>query len=300
MTHGDPTTYIYKSTPGCAIHADVCRAGSSAQPAPVLVYLHGGALIYGSRRNLHPRQRELYLGQGWTVVQVDYRLAPETKLPAIVEDVSDAFRWIAERGPELFGADLGRIGAVGHSAGGYLALSAGYIASVRPKAIVSFYGYGDIVGDWYTQPDPFYCAMPAVSLEESGWYRDGGAISEPYEGRGLDKYYLYLRQHGLWPQAVSGHDPAQELPFFRAYCPVHNLTPAYPPTLLLHGDRDTDVPYEQSTLMAQALAQAGVEHRLITISGGGHGFDREMEAPAVREAFGSVLAFLQKHLAARV
>jgi dipeptidyl aminopeptidase/acylaminoacyl peptidase len=49
--------------------------------------------------------------------------------------------------------------------------------------------------------------------------------------------------------------------------------------MLLHGDKDTDVPYQLSVMMAEQLKRHGVEHELITIPGGGHGFDRAMQTP---------------------
>jgi Tol biopolymer transport system component len=100
------------------------------------------------------------------VVSIDYRLAPETKLPEIVEDVQDAFRWIRAHAPEL-SIDPARVAACGGSAGGYLTLMSGFCVKPRPKALVSFWGYGDIVGDWYSRPDPFYLKQPQVSREDA-------------------------------------------------------------------------------------------------------------------------------------
>lgn len=140
--------------------------------------------------------------------------------------------------------------------------------------------------------------MPAVSEEDSGILVDGPVISEPYAGRGKDQFYLYLRQHGLWPQEVSGRDPVTEPSFFQPYCPVRNVSSDYPPTLLLHGDKDTDVPYQQSVTMAEELTRVGVENRLITIADGPHGFDQQMDAPQVKSAFEIVARFLETHLAA--
>jgi dipeptidyl aminopeptidase/acylaminoacyl peptidase len=137
-----------------------------------------------------------------------------------------------------------------------------------------------------------------VSEEESGSLSRGPVISEPYEGRGKDKFYLYCRQKGLWPQEVGGRDPETVPSFFVPYCPVQNVSTDYPPTLLLHGDRDTDVPYEQSVLMADELTRHKVEHQLITMCAVGHGFDSEMDIPGVRDAFVKVLSFLDRHLAA--
>jgi acetyl esterase/lipase len=292
-----PTTYIYKTVNDCQIKADVYRAPGKDSGGPAVVHIHGGCLMYGSRQGIRPKQVELYLQAGYTVVSIDYRLAPETQLPEIIEDLQDAFGWIRDSGPGLFAIDPHRIAVVGHSAGGYLALMAGCCVQPRPRAIVSFYGYGDIVGDWYSKPDPFYNQQPRVSQEESGRWLAGPVISEPYAGRGKEKLYLWCRQNGLWPQVVGGRNPAEDPSFFAQYCPLRNVDGAYPPTLLLHGDLDTDVPYEQSVLMADELSRQGVEHQLIPMTGLGHGFDRDMDNPEVAAAFARVLAFLHMHTA---
>lgn len=291
-----PFTYVYKNVGHCLIKADVYRPATDRSPFPVVVLIHGGCLMYGSRQGMNPRQLDLYLDAGYAVVSIDYRLAPETLLPYIIQDLQDAFRWIRSEGPELFGADPDRLAAVGHSAGGYLTLMSGCCVDPPPRALVSFYGYGDIIADWYSKPDPFYCRQPAVSEEESGRQVKGPIISEPYEGRGKDQCYLYCRQNGLWPLEVSGVDPQEDPDFFRPYCPAHSISETYPPTLLLHGTEDTDVPYSQSVQMADALSNQALEHQLITIDGGGHGFDGDMDSPKVEEAFTSVLAFLDRHL----
>jgi dipeptidyl aminopeptidase/acylaminoacyl peptidase len=108
---------------------------------------------------------------------------------------------------------------------------------------------------------------------------------------------MYCRQNGLWPLLVAGHDPVKERKEFDRFCPVRNVTKDYPPTLLLHGDNDTDVPYQQSVDMAAELKRVGVEHELVTIKGGGHGFDggKGMEDPRVVAAFERVDAFLKKY-----
>lgn len=288
----DPFTYVYKSAGHCDIKADVYRPSSASSPVPVIVFIHGGCLMYGSRQGINNNHVEQYLNAGHAVVSIDYRLAPETRLPYIIEDLQDAFRWVHNQGPQLFDADLDRLSVVGHSAGGYLTLMAGFCIDPRPQALISFYGYGDIIADWYSKPDPFYCQQPAVTEEESGRLVKGPVLSEPYEGRGKDSFYLYCRQNGLWPLEVSGVDPKEDPDFFTPYSPARNVTSDYPPTLLLHGTEDTDVPYQQSVQMAEEFTRQDVEHRLITIEGGGHGFDGRADDPKVKEAFDAVLTFL--------
>src|SRR5262245_33503465 len=91
-------TFTYKKV---EIKADVYRLPGD-DVRPVIVWIHGGALILGHRGMLDADQRQLYLQAGYVVVAIDYRLAPETKLPAIVEDVRDACQWVRNQGPKLF------------------------------------------------------------------------------------------------------------------------------------------------------------------------------------------------------
>jgi len=291
-----PTTHIYKTVNGCQIKADVYLPEGNQEARPTVVYIHGGALIYGSRQMFNPTLLQNYLQSGYNVVSIDYRLAPESKLNVIIEDLHDAFKWVYKKGPDLFCADIDKVAVVGHSAGGYLALMAGCCVKPAPKAIVSFYGYGDLIGDWYSKPSFFYCQQPKVLAEEADLNPDGLVISEPYEGRGKDKFYLYCRQNGFWPQAISGWDPHKEQERFTPFCPVQNVNADYPPTLLLHGDQDTDVPYIQSVMMAEELSRCKVEHELITMHEMGHGFDKSKDEPAVIAATAKVRDFLNRHI----
>ena len=292
----DKQTCTYKVVGNCKIQADVYWVLDQAVH-PVIVWIHGGALIVGHQAGINPEHLDMYLGAGYTLVSIDYRLAPETKIKGIIEDVQDAFRWVREKGPELFNIDPDRMAVIGHSAGGYLTLMSGFCIEPRPEALIPFYGYGDIIGPWYSKPDPFYCQQPAVPEKEA--YESVGSEELPnnagQDNRG--RFYLYCRQQGLWPRAVTGHDPDTEPDAFKPFCPIQNVDTDYPPTLLLHGDVDTDVPYELSVMMADELARVGVEHKLITIPNGGHGFDSAgTKDPVVARAFDEVLAFLRRHI----
>jgi len=295
---GAPTigkaTYTYKFADGHPILADVYRPPDN-RVRPAILWIHGGALIFGDRTTIHEAQLERYIKEGFVVVAIDYRLAPETKLPGIIEDLRDAYQWVRTEGPKLFRINPDRIAVVGHSAGGYLTLSAGYQCQPRPRALVSFYGYGDITGAWYSRPDPFYLKEPAVTLEEAEQAVGSTTIPEGNEERRF-RFYLYCRQQGLWPKEVGGWDPATDPDKFEPYCPVRNITRDYPPTLLLHGDSDTDVPFEQSETMAHELQQHHVKYRFIRIRGGAHGFDGDLNDPQAAAAFEEVIAFLKKRL----
>jgi acetyl esterase/lipase len=284
------STYVYKTTGDLCIFADVYRK-TDELVKPAILWIHGGALIGGNRRELNPVQAEKYLNAGYTIISIDYRLAPQVKLQKIIEDLKDAYRWVRTEGPKLFLIDPDRIAVVGHSAGGYLALMAGFVLKPSPRAVVSFYGYGDIAGEWYSRPDPFYNRQPLVSKEEA--YKAVGTriISDDMYGNRM-QFYLYTRQNGLWPLEVVGHDPDREPRVFDSLCPIRNVTKDYPPTLLLHGDKDTDVPIEQSILMAKELEHQGIQHELITMPGRGHAFIAIMGDPEVAATFDRVLKFL--------
>ena len=293
-------TYTYKIVADCEIQVDVYRP-SDKTLRPAIFWLHGGALIFGSRETLIEAQLTTYLEAGYVVVAVDYRLAPEVKLEAIIEDIQDAYRWLRESGPDLFQIDPGRIAVIGHSAGGYLTLMSGFCVQPSPRALVSFYGYGDIIGDWYSQPDQFYRQEPLVPAQEAySNVGDGVITGTCFEGTLVEKrfrFYLYCRQNGLWPLEVGGHDPLREADWFTRFCPVQNVTPEYPPTLLLHGDQDTDVPVQQSILMSKALERQDVQHELHILPDQPHGFDgKGLDDPVVARVFGQVIEFLEKHV----
>jgi acetyl esterase/lipase len=290
-------THVYKRVGPLEIKADVFRQ-PGAGPHPVLMFIHGGALIMGSRKGLasRPEQLRRYFESGLVVVSVDYRLAPETKLPELWKDLEDAYAWIRRDGPRLFGAAPDRIAVAGQSAGGYLTLMAGARFRPSPRALVSWYGYGDIAADWYAKPDPFYNRQPAVSREEALAAVGSVELAEPPAGSQRGRFYLYTRQQGLWPKLVAGFDPVSQINELCQFCPLRLAGKNFPPTMLLHGDNDTDVPVEQSILMAQELARVFVAHEKIILPGRPHGFDRAMDDPVVADAFDRSLKFLLARL----
>lgn len=229
-------------------------------------------MIFGSRAMLPADERDEFLKAGYALAAIDCRLAPETKLPEILKDVDDAYRWVHEKGPGLFGADPQHIAMTGQSAGAYLPLIAGVRGRARPQAIVSFHEYGNISGDWYSRPNVFYLRQPRVTKEAAVKVLSKRVISEsPIQPR--EEFYVYCRQYGLWPSEVAGINSHTKARRLRALNPEDLVTRSYPSTLLLQGDQDTDVPFEMSLRMEEALTRQGVEHRLYRMVGFDHLFD---------------------------
>jgi acetyl esterase/lipase len=286
-------TYTYKTVGDCPIRTDVYNPSSVAR-RPVAVWIHGGALIMGDRRGIDTGLRDELIRAGYVVVSIDYRLAPETKLSAILDDLKDAFAWIRSEGPNLFGARTERIAVLGGSAGGYLTLCSGFLIVPRPAALVSFWGYGDIAGPWYSRPDAFYRRQALVPEADARASVGTTVIAEALPRNQRGRFYLYCRQNGLWPREVSGHDPDTEPKAFDTFCPVRNVSPKYPPTLLIHGTKDTDVPHEQSVLMDRELTRHEVPHELVSVPDGGHGLGN-LDKAQVAAIHRRVIDFLRRY-----
>jgi acetyl esterase/lipase len=292
-------TYTYKTLGNIAIKADVYRRAADVI-RPVLVWIHGGALIMGSRTGVPSQLVDLCKNDGFVLVSIDYRLAPEVKLPVIIEDVKDAIAWIRRDGPKLFHADLQKFVVAGGSAGGYLTMMTGCVVEPRPTALVAYWGYGDVDGEWYAKPSEHYRSAAALVTNEDAYSGMGGPVVTGSEGgtdqqKARSRFYLYLRQNGLWPKEVVGFDPATERAKFDPYCPIRNIDNQYPPILMIHGTEDTDVPYDQSAAMAKELSRRGRPHELVTVPGAGHGL-AEGDKQLVADAHAKAAAFIRKHL----
>jgi acetyl esterase/lipase len=289
-------TVTYRQVGDLAIQADVYYFADE-KIRPALVSLHGGALIMGNRKGISRTIREFALTNGYILVSFDYRLAPETKLPAIIDDIETAFKWLGTEGASQFHIDPNRVAVTGGSAGGYLTLVTGYRVKLRPRALLSYFGYGDLIGDWYSTPSQHPRHNPRKIMAEEAWNQvKGQPVADASDRKGDGGlFYNFCRQNGLWPKSVSDWEPHLEAEKFFPYMPVKNVTADYPPTVLIHGTADTDVPFEQSELMAAEFKKLHVQfqfHRIANAEHGLSGGDRAEIQKAEREAF----AFVKQHL----
>ena len=99
---------------------DVYRPKGKEGKLPVIINVHGGAWVYGSKDTYQFYAMQL-AQNGFAVVNFSYRLAPENLFPCMLEDTQKVFEWLSETAnAEKYGFDLNNVFAVGDSAGGHL------------------------------------------------------------------------------------------------------------------------------------------------------------------------------------
>ena len=206
---------------------DVYRPrAAQGETLPVIVSVHGGAWVYGSK--------EVYqfycmgLAQrGFAVVNFSYRLAPEHPHPAALEDVNSAFGWVLANA-KAYGFDTKRVFAVGDSAGGHLL---GLYSALCSNAVFA-------AQSGIRPPKGF---VPRAVALNCGKYRIEMTGDEDDQTRQLMRDFL------------PGGGTAQEL---RQIDVTAHVTQAFPPTFLMTANGD--FLREQAPLMARCLMENSV------------------------------------------
>lgn len=194
------------------------------------------------------------LNAGYTLFTINHRAAPRFRFPAAVEDAKRAVRFVRHNA-ERFGIDPDRIGAIGSSSGGHLSAMLGVVDATSDAE-----NKPDGVEAQSSQVQAVVAYCPATDLV--GFSVDG-------EGR-HDVASSFI---GAPYTFVSPRVDA----LYREASPVSHVSKGDAPMLLVHGDADSQVPYQQSETLRDKLRSAGVKTRLIRIVGGehlntGHGF----------------------------
>ncbi len=223
---------------------DVYRRRDLAGPAPVLVQVHGGSWMRGSRgRQARPLMYRL-AARGWVVVAPSYRVSPEATFPDHLVDVKRAIAWVRLMAVGL-GVDPGFVAITGGSAGGHLA------AMVALTAGDPAYQPGFESADTSVQACvPLYAVL---SLLRS----DGRTPIWPF----LARY-------------VMKSEPADDPVRWRASSPHYRAHASAPPFFVLHGTHDSAVRSHVSTRFVKRLRSAGAGPVVFgEVPGATHGFD---------------------------
>jgi acetyl esterase/lipase len=210
---------------------------------PAIVIIHGGGWQNGS-----PNDNTLFsqymANQGYSVISIDYRLAPEHKFPTQIEDVRTAIAYIREHADELE-VDVNRIALMGRSAGAHLAMLAAFEPGAPSiRAIVNYYGPVNLTTGYQDPPNP-----------------------DPIDSRRLLREFL-------------GGTPAELPDLYRQASPwnyVGATSPipqgSLPPALLIYGRRDHVVQSKFGRKLSEQLQKTGNKVAFIEIPWAEHAFD---------------------------
>ncbi len=199
--------------PGGEIPARLYRPFRDPQSRPLLVYYHGGGWVVGNLDTHDGACRFLALHAGLNVLAIDYRLAPEHRFPAAMEDSLAGFRWAAEHASAL-GSDATRIAVGGDSAGGNLAAVVAQECARGGGAKPAFQLLIYPVTDLSTKHESYRLFRDGFFLTEKqmDWYRDHylGDAAAARDARASPLLAEDLR--GLPPAyvATSGFDPLRD------------------------------------------------------------------------------------------
>jgi acetyl esterase/lipase len=226
---------------------DLYLPEKSDKPLPLIVWIHGGAWMAGSKDGPSPALR--FTKDGYAVAQVGYRLSQEAKFPAQIYDCKAAVRWLRANAAK-YNLDSNKFVAWGASAGGHLVALLGTSGGVaelegndndlkessRVQAVVDWFGPTDFLHIGDAESDIRHTASDSPESKLIG-----GAILE-------------------------NKDKAAKA------SPITYVSKDAPPFLIMHGDRDRTVPFNQSELLYAALKKAGVDATFVPMKGAGHGF----------------------------
>jgi acetyl esterase/lipase len=199
-----------------------------------------------------PARIKPFLARGYTLFLVCHGSQPKFTVSEIVEDVHRSVRFIRAHAKD-YGVDPDRLGITGTSSGGFLALT------IATKGRPGNPEAKDAVDRASSQVRAVACFCPATDLIDYG--KTGRSILE-YEPA---KFAWHV--FGL-----DGKAREEQIKALRELSPLAFITKQTPPTLIIHGDADPLVPYEQSERFDAKLAEHGVAHRLETRKGAGHGW----------------------------
>lgn len=230
-------------------------------PFPVIVWVHGGAWLGGSKDN-PPALR--YLEKGYAVASINYRLSQHAIFPVQIEDCKAAIRWLRAHASE-HRLDPNRFAAWGASAGGHLVALLGTTGDVKTFDVGEHLEQSSAVktvADWFGPTDFLLMNPQAGTLGTM----DHDAADSPES------------------KLVGG--PIRDNPdkVLRA-SPLHYVSPGDAPFLIVHGDKDPLVAHGQSELLEAALKEAHVPVQFYTVKGAGHGGFKDPKVDELLDAF---------------
>jgi acetyl esterase/lipase len=255
---------VYAKVGPSELKLDIDEPARGTGLRPAVVVIHGGAWRQGSKADVRMITPE-FVRRGYVAVAPQYRLCPKDAFPAQVHDVKAAVRWI-KANSRKYQVDPDRIGAIGFSAGGHLALLLGLtgpsdglegdVSSGAPdsrvKAVVNYFGPTDLAA------------------------KDIPEICKP------------------WIKDLLGGSPQEKPEAAAKASPLTFVSKDDAPALTFQGTKDPLVPFNQAIKLADAMTTAGVAGRVELLIGGGHGWTGPELERTISETFRFFDAYLKK------
>lgn len=263
---------VYHTANNYESKLDVYMPPDATAPTPVVVVIHGGGWVEGSKEE---RVLEMmpYLQMGFAAVNVEYRLGRISLAPAAVEDCRCALHWVFANAKK-YNFDPTRVVLQGGSAGGHLALMTGMLtpAAGFDRECRSNEDYWSAAPG--TNKDPHVAAIV-------NWFGIADVLDEIH-GPNAKGYAV------VW---LGDQPNADEIA--KRVSPVNYVSSDLPPIITIHGTKDALVPYEQSVRLHKALDAAKVPNQLFTVPGANHGgFTYEQN----QKSWAAIRQFLQDHV----
>ena len=234
---------IYSRAGGEELKLDVFfPTNAVGRSLPVVLYVHGGGWQTGTKSMLSimPGPSEL-LRRGFLVVAINYRLAPQHKFPAMIEDAKCAVRFLRAHAKD-FSLDPTRIGVMGDSSGGHLVALLGL-------------------------------TYPSAGFEGEGWTDQSSRVQAvvdlygPTDFANGNSNFITLK---LIQDAFGATNTTD--PILKSANPVTYVSSRAPPFLILHGDHDNLVDLQQSAELDTRLKAAGADSTFIVVTNLAHGY----------------------------
>ena len=236
---------VYKTIDSTELKLDIYFKKNISKPAPLLVFIHGGAWKKGDKHD-YLRYLVDYAKKGYVTATIQYRFTNKAKFPAQLLDVKAAIKWLKENADE-YHIDNSKVAVIGGSAGGHLAMMVGYTSdiselddenskssiSANVQAVVNLYGPSDLTTE-------------------------------------------YAREQGSVKQ-LTGKLYAEAPELYKNASPVTYLTKDDAPTLIFQGTLDELVPYAQSDSLNEKLKRAGIPVEYHKLEGWPHTMDLSSE-----------------------
>jgi acetyl esterase/lipase len=240
---------IYLKSGGTAFTMDVCRPARPNRAAVVFLVSGGWISDHSMIKSFGAGIEKSFADAGFTVFSVVHGAQPRFRVDEIVEQVRTATRFVHAHAAE-YGVDANRVGVSGISSGAHLALMIAGSADSPVSAVAAI--------------------APPTDL--ANWGKPGSILTEE------PQMAMFIPALGFDPNGPRSDMEARA----KKLSPISCVTATFPPTLIVHGEEDKIVPLQQAKAMDQALAKAGVQHKLEVVSGGGH--DDKTFGPGVLQA----------------